>query len=446
MRPFLLLLVCFSFTWAGHPNAFSVLGGALESELATLRALEGMSWITRGEVDAYARAQQACFEMGDALDAALRSERDGSGELRLDYLSCLRNLQKQSDRWERRYAGALQKAIDTDTQKDFERLVTHPLEPLQRQSLRERALAYYDGIRGTHKIGAMEALREVDANTQYAEDDETFEQGQTVTLGTSGAGPAKGPVVVSAKERYSGFVFYAKNRNSFPVTLTLSLSDIKNFKASEALPFSVELTPHSEKKLLNVDIVDRAQGASMLPRYSWVMGRASAKHSDPLYRLPFAVGSGVTVSQGFDGGVTHTGRSRYAVDFSCAVGTEVYAARGGKVIAARSGRRRGGFDKRFRAETNYIVIEHDDHTLGKYAHLKYNGVKVTVGETVQTGRLIGYSGNTGYSSGPHLHFSVSSVDPDSKDIPVTLPFRFLTAGGVVETPKTKDRYQVVNVR
>lgn len=444
MKHLLLLLLCFSFVNADHPEAFSALGSELESELATLRMLEKMPWVDHRELDGYAQTQQACFQKGYALDAALRSNSSGIGGLRTAYLACLRSVQRQNSLWDHRYELALQKAIGSGAKKAFSLLVTHPLEPLKQPVLQEKALAYYDTIRSELNISIMEQMREVAANTQYTEDDDSAVQDQTV-LGEQEARVSKRRVVVTSKEQYGRYVFYAKNKNSYPVTLTLSLTKLKNLKAMENLPCSIELGPNDTEKILDVDVLDRAKGASMQSRYSWVMGLASAQHSDPLYRLPFAVGSKVTVSQGFNGGSTHVGRECYAVDFSCPVGTKVYAARGGKVIAVVSSHRQGGFEKRYRADANYIIIEHDDHTFGRYFHLRHNGAVVQVGERVHTGQLIGYSGNTGYTSGPHLHFCVTSVDPGSKIVPTTLPFRFETASGEVDAPKTRDTYEVVRV-
>ena len=53
---------------------------------------------------------------------------------------------------------------------------------------------------------------------------------------------------------------------------------------------------------------------------------------------------------------------------------------------------------------NYIAIEHPDGKVTIYGHL--SSVAVGVGQTVVQGQVIGYSGSTGNSSGPHLHFEV----------------------------------------
>ncbi|MFF8613737.1 M23 family metallopeptidase [Streptomyces sp. NPDC015350] len=86
-------------------------------------------------------------------------------------------------------------------------------------------------------------------------------------------------------------------------------------------------------------------------------------------------------------------------DFAVPVGTEVEAAHGGTVVKAGPN---GGGDGP--AYGNAVVIRHANGTYSQYAHL--SKIDVRVGEAVKTGERIALSGNTGNSSGPHLHFEI----------------------------------------
>lgn len=100
------------------------------------------------------------------------------------------------------------------------------------------------------------------------------------------------------------------------------------------------------------------------------------------------------------------GKLHRAIDLRAAVGTPVYAAEDGTVdwVQTWDGRSTRG-DQSY---GNLVRIRHADYNGGKlqtlYAHLKES--KVKYGQTVKEGELIGYSGNTGNSTGPHLHFEV----------------------------------------
>ena len=86
------------------------------------------------------------------------------------------------------------------------------------------------------------------------------------------------------------------------------------------------------------------------------------------------------------------------VDFGAPIGTPVKAAASGTVIIAKGGNTyNGGYG-------NYIVIEHSNGTQTLYAHL--SKTETSVGDTVKQGEEIAKSGNTGKSTGPHLHFEV----------------------------------------
>jgi len=85
------------------------------------------------------------------------------------------------------------------------------------------------------------------------------------------------------------------------------------------------------------------------------------------------------------------------VDIGAPAGTPVYAAASGDVIISRSSGWNGGYG-------SYIVITHDNGTQTLYSHL--SATAVSAGYHVTKGQLIGYVGNTGKSTGPHLHFEI----------------------------------------
>lgn len=96
----------------------------------------------------------------------------------------------------------------------------------------------------------------------------------------------------------------------------------------------------------------------------------------------------------------HTG-----LDFTAPIGTPVASTADGKVITAGSSS--GGYG-------NQVEIDHGYGLVTKYAHL--SEVKVSVGQTVKRGDIIALTGNTGLSSGPHLHYEI--VRNDTKIDPV----------------------------
>ena len=86
---------------------------------------------------------------------------------------------------------------------------------------------------------------------------------------------------------------------------------------------------------------------------------------------------------------------------------------------------------------NHVRILHADDSIATYAHLAPGGVVVGVSQRVEAGSLIGYSGSTGYSTGPHLHFVVQQTLRKSDGFgSISVPIRFYVGSPAhVFTPK-----------
>lgn len=118
--------------------------------------------------------------------------------------------------------------------------------------------------------------------------------------------------------------------------------------------------------------------------------------------------------QGVNGASTHRGTLAYSFDFKLAIGTPVMAVRAGWVAAAVSHFAGGGARAHLAPRANFVALKHDDGSYSRYYHLK--SAKLAVGDRVERGQVIGYSGNTGYTGGPHLHFDVVDVLPEETSV------------------------------
>jgi murein DD-endopeptidase MepM/ murein hydrolase activator NlpD len=169
--------------------------------------------------------------------------------------------------------------------------------------------------------------------------------------------------------------------------------------------------------------------------YGYVIGEPGAVHAPTRpYRAPFAVAETFTVSQAPPTAITHTDpSSRNAIDIAMPVGTAVHAAREGLVINVAHKFFRSGLSPQFGDEANFVQILHDDGTTAIYAHLQMDTIRVRPGQRVARGEYIANSGNTGFSSGPHLHFVVvRNAGFRSESVPVS----FAGPGGASVTPRT----------
>ena len=123
-----------------------------------------------------------------------------------------------------------------------------------------------------------------------------------------------------------------------------------------------------------------------------------------IFPLPSGIGVVLTSPYGYR---THPITGNYTmhngVDLACSSGTPIYASKSGYITTATY----------HYAYGNYVTINHMDGFSTLYGHMTYS--VVSYGDYVEQGQIIGYVGSTGYSTGPHLHFTIyydgSTVNP-----------------------------------
>lgn len=243
------------------------------------------------------------------------------------------------------------------------------------------------------------------------------------------------PVSIVTDERESEIVISLKNKTPGDYTVTVYFKKLVNAESDRALPYTVVIGGERTEKCLTVRQLDKTAKWDTFFMYDFQPGVVNAVHDDSYaYSLPYKKGEEYTVMQGYYGKYTHKGDFRYSIDWSMPAGTEVRAARDGIVIDTVDSFSGHGLKPYFYERNNYVIIEHRDGTIGRYAHFKQGGVRVKPGERIKAGDIIGLSGNVGYSNAPHLHFSVHRPldGKRSESIPVKFRISGSEAAALVE--------------
>ena len=235
-------------------------------------------------------------------------------------------------------------------------------------------------------------------------------------------------IAVEPRKTPAGISIFAVNECRCSVEFGLRVGNV-----SDEQTVRVTVAPRSEQLLLDLPApTDRAQ----IPfDFGYVIGVPGAEHAPKgPYRAPFASARTFTVSQAPPDHFTHLdAASRYAIDIEMPEGSAVHAAREGVVINVAHRFYRGGILPSNQDEANFVQILHDDGTNAIYAHLQMDSVRVQPGQRVARGEYIANSGNTGFSSGPHLHFVVlRNAGLRNVSVPVT----FAGPGREVVVPHT----------
>ena len=203
------------------------------------------------------------------------------------------------------------------------------------------------------------------------------------------------------------YLAWADNRLSGPIEVMLAFSHSDNIAGSPNLPARATVPARGSSLVAVLTAADPRRGGDFELRMDSLPGDPSARPRDVEYRLPLRQ-SRFRIDQGYGGRFSHQdAQNRYAVDFAAEIGTPVLAAREGLVMQVESDFDRAGLNlEKFGGRANFVRILHDDGAMTLYAHLKPEGALVRVGQRVRAGQQIGLSGNTGFTTGPHLHFAV----------------------------------------
>jgi murein DD-endopeptidase MepM/ murein hydrolase activator NlpD len=228
---------------------------------------------------------------------------------------------------------------------------------------------------------------------------------------------ADGPIRDNVRlvERRQGDVIsiWAQLIDCTEATVTVDLS-MTNMEATGRSPITIDVDAPATEIVRLAPINPRFQHQYRY-NFNYRVGKRprggtpdAAKMKRAVYMLPYDRDASFEVSQGRIGRTSHFKGSddENAIDWLMPIGTKVRAAHPGTVVGIRKDTTVSGLDPSFKPLANHVLIKHDDGTLGDYLHLKPDGVAVRLGQKIREGDLLGYSGNTGYTDRPHLHFVV----------------------------------------
>ncbi|WP_019030106.1 peptidoglycan DD-metalloendopeptidase family protein [Colwellia piezophila] len=217
-----------------------------------------------------------------------------------------------------------------------------------------------------------------------------------------------------------GFALHAKNSYYTPIEIGFT-SPVTEKSVRKVIPARESIALfHSDN---NTDKVN----------YRWALGDPTKTPDNYLYHAPFASPKGHTITQAFNGQFSHQNDyNKYAVDIAMNVGTYLTAVRAGTVVWVKDDYHMSGTTRYFLDKANGIKVLHDDGTFASYAHILMDTALVKEGDKVALGDRLARSGSSGFSTGPHLHFSILK-NSGLKNI--AIPFKFVDNQGKVFTPE-----------
>ncbi len=242
-------------------------------------------------------------------------------------------------------------------------------------------------------------------------------------------------------------VVYATNKYPCDESVLIEFNTLKNMEADVDLPFR-GVIPAGVKayKLFTLTIKDpyKESGLGYVTKFCHGDVFKGEHDNKYVYTIPYQDGEQYPIGQAYGGKFSHYMKGKtHAIDFTMDEGTPICAAREGVVIFVKDDSNKNGKTIKFQNYGNYITIYHEDGSMANYFHIKKSGSKVKIGDKVNAGEIIALSGNTGWSSGPHLHFQVFSFNEDMEM--KSIPTKFRQADGKAIILKlSKEGYKSVH--
>mgnify|MGYP001568820539 FL=1 len=224
-------------------------------------------------------------------------------------------------------------------------------------------------------------------------------------------------VYLDIKKQKGGDVVFVRNDLYAPVEIALAFISLSNVRGAPAKAIRRVLPARSKTRMALLTPITAGQPLQYSPQFQYSLGNPVGVAQSYRYPLPWC-GGPFRLSQGAEGQYSHFGpKNRYAMDIAMPVGTPIIAARAGVVVKVENSQSGRGTDP----SGNFVRVLHNDGTMGVYLHLKQGSVSVREGQQVTVGSPLALSGNTGNSSGPHLHFVVQRNTGQGL---VSIPYQF----------------------
>ncbi|MDT4786233.1 Peptidase family M23 [compost metagenome] len=209
-------------------------------------------------------------------------------------------------------------------------------------------------------------------------------------------------VKLETKKHEAGETLLLRNELFAPVEVELRIDQAENVSGAPDQPIRWVLAPRSSMRMATLAPADSSRPMRYKPKLRYAMGDPRLQPLPYRYPLPW-MGGPFRLTQGANGRYSHfTPKGRYALDIAMPEGTPIVAARPGVVVKIENHQSGRGNNP----SGNFVRILHDDGTMGVYLHLMRGSVQVREGQQVSLGERIARSGNTGNSTGPHLHFVI----------------------------------------